>query len=152
MIRYGTIISESGGYASVLFESAGGNTVSPRFPVAQRSTVGDKDYRPLPAGTLVGVLLDEEGEGFIMGACYNKSDVPPAGSGSGVWVKEFRDGTRISYDSGGSMLTVQAAGGVTIAVEGECSITADTCNITASSGKIAGLRCRADNYPDHDFS
>lgn len=151
-IRYGTVEEEKGGYARVLLETAGGNTVTPFLPVPQRSTVGDKDYRPLAKGTMVSLVIDEDGEALIVGAHYNKRDVPPGGAdGGSMWVKNFRDGTTISYDSSGSTLVVQAAGGLTIEAEGTVSVEAETCNISASGGTVQGLRCQFSGNQNHTF-
>lgn len=151
-IRYGTVQEEKGGYARVLLETAGGNTLTPWLPVPQRSTIGDKDYRPLAKGTLVSMVIDEEGEALIVGAHYNKRDVPPGGSGGDVWVKVFRDGTTISYDAAGKNLAINAAGGVAVQVTGDCSIRAASCTIEASSGQIKGLRCQYTGKKRHNFA
>jgi len=150
-IRYGTVQEEKGGYASVLLETAGGNTVTPFLPVPQRSTVGDRDYRPLAKGTMVSLVIDEDGEALIVGAHYNNRDLPPGGSSADLWVKLFRDGTTISYDAAGKNLAISAAGGVTVQVKGDCSIKADSCTIEASSGQIKGLRCQYTGKKRHNF-
>ncbi len=150
-IRYGTIQGEVDGWARVLFDTAGGATVSPAFPVVQRSTVGDRDYRPLRKGTLVAVMLSPEGEGVILGALYNDRDVPPDGADDKTWITEFGDGSSISYDTEEHKLTVAAAGDIEVAVEGACSLTAETCTIAAETGSINGLRCQFTGAPQHGF-
>lgn len=150
-IRYGMIQEEAGGWAKVLFETAGGSTVSPALPVVQRSTVGDRDYRPLRKGTLVAVMLSPEGEGVILGAVYNDRDVLPDGADDNTWITEFGDGTSISYDTDARKLTIAAAGDIEIAVEGVCDLTAETCNVNAESGDINGLRCQFTGATQHNF-
>ena len=150
-IRYGMIQEEAGGWARVFFQTAGGDTVSPLLPVVQRSTVGDRDYRPLGKGSLVAVMLGDDGEGVILGAVYNDKDTPPAGADDKTWITEFGDGTSISYDTGSKKLTLAAAGDIEITVEGTCSVTAETCDIGASSGTINGLRCQFTGAPRHSF-
>ena len=151
MIRYGTIQEEKSGWATVMLQAAGGATVTPMLPVVQRATVGDKDYRPLDQGTLVALVLDENGEGIILGAVYNDKDMPPVGSAEKKWVTAFADGTKIAYDKEAKKLSLSASGAVDIEVLGSCSIEAQSCNINASSGTINGLRCQFTGAPRHNF-
>ncbi|UZJ39153.1 phage baseplate assembly protein V [Prosthecochloris sp. SCSIO W1102] len=151
MIRYGTVVEEKDAWASVLLETAGGNTLTPMFPVVQRSTMDDKDYRPLAKGALVSVVIDDNGEGVILGAVYNNKDRVPEGADKNTWVTEFKDGTVIKYDNSSSKLVIESQGDVDIEVSGSCSIEAQSCNIKASGGAINGLRCQYTGRPNHTF-
>lgn len=168
-IRYGTIQEEKGGWAKVLFETAAGNTISPMLPITQRSTVGDKDYRPLERGTLVAVMLDDDGDGVIMGAIYNAKDKVPEESLSKAWVKRFRDGSMVSYDLTTHTMTLRLVGPLAISFLGQyggtdqCVVTADhvrvvakqaklecseSCDLLAPSGEIRS-RCHYDGQIHH---
>lgn len=150
-IRYGIVQGEVDGWATVMFQTAGGNTVSPPFPVVQRATVGDRDFRPLRKGTQVAVMLDDDGEGVILGATYNEKDKPPDGANDKTWITEFGDGTTISYDTEQKKLTIEASGDIEIAVVGACRVSAEECTIEATSGTIQGLRCQYTGRPTHTF-
>jgi phage baseplate assembly protein gpV len=152
VIRYGVVQQTKKGYVKLLYQTAGGNALSPWVPVPQDSTVGTRKYRQLEKGTMVSSIVDDDGEVAIIGACYNDKDPAPGGDNDTAEVIEFSDGTVISYDPATQSLGLTLAGGVTMTVQGDCTINvAGACTLSADSGSI-GLRCYYNNNPQHVFA
>ncbi len=83
-------------------------------------------------GSLVGCILDNNGEtGMVLGCIYNDKDRPPADDNN-LWVKEFSNGTRIEHNRSSGEVTVSGCNVVNI----DCPTNNVAGNINVNNGTV----------------
>jgi phage baseplate assembly protein V len=113
MFKVGVISEAKPGYCKVHFPT--NDIVSDWLPIAYQGTMAYKDHHPYEVQQQVVCLMDENCEdGCIIGATYNDEDTPPTEANATTWVKKFKDGTVLTYDSSSKELKVKAEGKVTV--------------------------------------
>jgi phage baseplate assembly protein V len=113
MYKVGVISETKPGYCKVHFPA--NDIVSDWLPIAYQGTMAYKDHHPYEVQQQVVCLMDENCEdGCIIGATYNDEDTPPTEANANTWVKKFKDGTTLTYNSSSKHLKVKAEGKVTI--------------------------------------
>lgn len=106
------------GQARVFFTDKQPGILSKPLPILFPATGTDKVYFMPKIGDRVVVLTDENSEdGIIMGSIYSKQNQPLPDSEDKHTI-EFEDGTRIEYDKGQKILTIEV-------VEGDVRIKGD---------------------------
>jgi phage baseplate assembly protein gpV len=85
-------------------------------PVAQRNTVGSKDYALPELGerVLVQHLANGPERGVVVGCVYNEAVSAVDQSDENTREVVFRDGTIVRYNPGEKAMTIEAAGTITI--------------------------------------
>lgn len=109
-------------------------------PVAQRNTVGSKDYHLHELGerVLVAHLANGPERAVVLGAVFNEAvSTAPQGNPDNREIV-FRDGTVVKYDPGAKAMTIQAAGTLSITTEGAVTLTAPSLEITVPQITIKG--------------
>ncbi len=93
------------------------NLISWWLNVGVRKTQNDKDWWIPDVGELVTCLMDRDYEnGTVLCANYSTKDLPPAGATVDMWIKQFSDGTIISYNRATHALVATLAGSGTAEV------------------------------------
>lgn len=101
-------------------------------PIAQRNTVGSKDYNLPELGERVLVLHLANGpeRGVVVGCIFNESvSAMPQGNPDNRQVT-FRDGTVVEYDPGAKAMKINAAGSMSITAASPLTITAPEVTLT----------------------
>jgi len=103
---------------------------------------------PMPKeGEQVLCLMDENLEdGYILCSLYSDEDLTPLASDD-IFIHEFEDGTKISYDKALHVLTADVAGTVNITAEIAINLTAPTVNIVGNQ-VISGTSTASDHISD----
>lgn len=134
-----TSVDPEKGFAKVKFEEDN-NIVSDWLPVIQGNTKDNKDSKTFDINEHVVVLIDQNLEmGVILGAIYSSDNTPPGESGKDIWMKTFKDGTKIKYDRSGKELNVEIASGGKIKLTGDVEITGKlkvSSDIESTTGSI----------------
>jgi phage baseplate assembly protein V len=96
---------------------------------------GDITWWAPEAGEHVAILCPggSMSQGVIIGSLYSGSKPAPTQSAD-QHVTKYSDGTTITYDRAAHTLTVQAVGAVTISIQGNATVTAQTVALNASDG------------------
>ncbi len=106
------------GFVRVQFPDRG-NLISWWLNVGVRKTQNDKDWWIPDVGEMVTCLMDRDYEnGTVLCANYSAKDQPPAGASVDTWIKQFSDGTVISYNRKTHALVA------TLAASGTAQVTA----------------------------
>ena len=148
--RIGTVIERRTGKSGpqVRIQYADRGVASAWTPVAQRNTVGTKDYNLPRLGerVLVQHLANGAERGVVTGCLFNEavSTVPQGNPDNREIV--FDDGTVIRYDPGAKSMLIDAAGTISITSEGAVSVTAPTVTIKGN------VRIEGDLEVDGDVS
>lgn len=104
------------GFVRVQFPDRG-NLISWWLNVGVRKTQNDKDWWIPDVGEMVACLMDRDYEnGVVLCALYSSADQPPAGASVDTWIKQFSDGTVISYNRSTHALVASLAGSGTAEV------------------------------------
>ena len=122
-LRFGTVQEFAKGKARVVFPDQDG-VVSPPLPVGYARTKDDQEYDPLPVGTPVACLMNDNGEsGVVLCAIYTDGAPVPEGAEQ-HWTRIFKDGTKLTYDRAAKALTVECEGDVTVKSKGNAKLEA----------------------------
>lgn len=124
LIRIGVVnsINPSNGSVKVLFQDKD-DLVSAELPLFDREY-----YMPEVGKQVVCVFLPNGiQQGFCLGTFFSKLNPPPA-QNSELYVKDFGDGTKITYNKTTKTITIDAANPITI--NGDVNING---NITADN-------------------
>ena len=96
---------------------------------------GDITWWAPEAGEHVAILCPggSLSQGVIIGSLYSGSKPAPSNSAD-QHVTKYSDGTTITYDRAAHTFTVQAAGAVTINIQGNTRVTAQAVTVNAPNG------------------
>jgi phage baseplate assembly protein V len=121
-----------------LVDGCGQPMVSYDYPIVERDTLGDRDYKMLDIDTQVLCLCLGNGleNGFVIAATYNDKDEPPVNCQDKRHYV-FKDGTTFEYDRAAHKLTADVKGDIDVKATGKIEMVA-TGDITISSigGKV----------------
>ena len=121
MFKVGIISEAKPGYCKVHFPA--NDIVSDWLPITYHGTMSYKDHHPYEVQQQVVCLMDENCEdGCIIGATYNDEDTPPTEANATTWVKKFKDGTVLTYNSSSKELKVKAEGKVTVDAKDDVAV------------------------------
>jgi len=124
MIRVGEVVAvdEKNCRVRVRLKDCDG-MVSYWLPVVVPKSKDDKFYFLPDVGELVLCAFLDYGveQGFVLGAIYNKKDLPPVSSRDKLHIK-FKDGTFLEYDRNSHKLKIHCKGDIEIIAEGNVTI------------------------------
>jgi phage baseplate assembly protein V len=108
--------------------------VTPWIPRLEPNTKDTGNSTPLKEGEHVLVWLDEHAEtGVILGAIYDTSNLPPGLiANDNLHAVQFEDGTKITYDKGAGIYTVDSVGKVIIKAAAEVEIHCTTLKVSGA--------------------
>ncbi|MBS9780862.1 MAG: phage baseplate assembly protein V [Gammaproteobacteria bacterium] len=115
------------------------NLESDWLAVRADSAYKNRSYDIPDEGSLVGCILDNNGEtGMVLGCIYNDKDTPPADDNN-LWVKEFSNGTRIEHNRSSGTVNISGCNTINITcptnnVNGNINVNNGT--ITVSGGDV----------------
>lgn len=114
--------------------------VSAWTPVAQRNTVGSKDYNLPEKGerVLVQHLANGPERGVVVGCIYTESVSARPQENENIREVEFRDGTVVEYDPEQKRMRIAAAGSLAMTLVGDVTIQAPNLTITVPNIRIIG--------------
>jgi len=125
--------------------------VSYWLPVIVPKSKDDKFYFLPDVGELVVCAFLDYGveQGFVLGAIYNKKDLPPVSSRDKLHIK-FKDGAVMEYDRKENVLKIESRGTLKIAFNsGEitiksCRAEGEVLEISFNSARLAIKTCQAE--------
>lgn len=135
LIRVGIVSSVNPAMcaARVAFEDQG-KSVSPELPILARGSLGTKDYWMPEPGEQVWCLYNPAGnaDGIILGSVYSLADPPPVTDAAKRHL-QFKDGSKIEYDSNTHTLLLDIKGpakiiakqAVDLHIKGKAKIVSD---------------------------
>ncbi len=122
-LRFGTVQEFAKGKARVVFPDQDG-IVSPWIPVGYARTKDDVEYDPLAVGEPVACLMSDNGEsGVVLCSTYTEAAPPPEGAEQ-HWTRQFKDGTKLTYDRETKKLTAELKGDAEVKVTGNAKLEA----------------------------
>jgi len=121
IVRIGTVHSVKKESVKVTF----GNLVSDWMLVVNFAAGDDKSFSPATVGEQVLCLFPGGNDSGVVfrGLFCDKFPAPDAAA-DGVFIREFKDGTKFIYDENSSTLDLKTAGNVTINIAGDVSVEA----------------------------
>lgn len=129
---FGTVQEFAKGKAKVVFPDHG-NMPSPWLPVGFARTKDDVEYDPLAKGEPVACLMTDNGEsGVVVCSIFNDACPPPADA-ENLWMRQFKDGTKLTYDRETKKFTAELKGDAEFKVTGNARLEATgTVDVTGS--------------------
>lgn len=121
------------------------NVITSKLPILVRGSAKNKDYWLPAENEIVLCIFLPIGlaDGFILGSFYNDEDTPPT-TNANISMKQFSDGTKISYDVVKKILSIDAVGDIIIKcqnanIEAKSIVAnADTMSVSAANITLAG--------------
>ncbi|TAE33242.1 MAG: phage baseplate assembly protein V, partial [Candidatus Kapaibacterium sp.] len=125
MYKTGIVTEAKPGFCRV--QLADVDIITDWLPIAYHGTTTYKDHHPYQVNQQVACVMDDQlDDGCIVGAIYNSEgaiynseDTPSTQANKHTWLKEFADGTTISYNSQTKLLKVDATGKIVLQAETE---------------------------------
>lgn len=114
-------------------------TVSPWLSVYVGKNKGVKDYS-MPELYEVGIVgvYDNSFEGVYFGAATSDDESPPSIYGSGIHIREYKDGTKIIYDENSKKITLSSVGDIEIIATGTIKLQAQKLDIITETTEMSG--------------
>lgn len=114
------------------------------LPRLEMNTKDTNSSNPLKEGEHVALLMDEHNEaGVILGAIFDKKNTPNGIiANDNLHAVRFEDGTKITYDKGAGVYTIDCVGKIIIKSAAEVEINCTTLKVTgdiSATGDITTL-------------
>ena len=135
--KVGIVVETKVGFSKVRFEDLDDLTTQ-WLAVNFDFTTGDKQAYALKLNSHVNCLMDSNLEdGCIIGARYSDADTPPTGD-TGVYVREFADGSRFEYNQSSGVMTLKAPTVVIDAAQTNCTGALTVGGLLTYKGGMSG--------------